>query len=63
MKPGDLVKDKHTDDLALILSFKELDFGEESDQYPVFVWLDTFEVDSCFVDRLELVSEGQYPCP
>ena len=53
MKPGDIVKDKNTDDLALILSFKELDFGEESDKYPVFVWLDTFEVDSCFVDRLE----------
>ena len=64
MKIGDLIKHKRLGGLALIVDIKEALHGgaaprKQIYQYPVFMWLDTNEIDSCADTFLEVVNESR----
>ncbi len=63
MKVGDLVRSvSRENDLALVIGFKEVYEGC-GNKYPVIMWLDNHEVDSCHKGNLDLlyevISEGR----
>ena len=56
---GDLVRSVSGGDaLALIIGFKQLYEGC-GNRYPIIMWLDSQEVDSCSHRRVEVVSESR----
>jgi hypothetical protein len=59
MKVGDLVRSVYRkNDLALVIGFKR--FGPmRGNEYPVIMWLDDQEIDSCHRTRVEVVSESR----
>ena len=57
MKVGDLVRRKDTDWLAIILAVKESGPEHSRYVYPEFMWLDTYEIETCSFTLLEPVSE------
>ena len=64
MKIGDLVRHKRGGDLALVLDIKEVLHGgparrKQIYQYPVFMWLNTCEIDSCADTFLEVINENR----
>jgi len=64
MKVGDLIKHKRLGGLALVVDIKEVLHGgvaprKQIYQYPVFIWLDTNEIDSCADTFLEVFSESR----
>lgn len=57
MKVGDLVRSvSRKNELALVVGFKEVYEGC-GNKYPIIMWLDTDEVDSCSNRRVEVISE------
>ena len=59
MKVGDLVRSvRGKNDLALVIDFKEVYRGC-GNEYPVIMWLDDQEIDSCHRTRVEVVSESR----
>ena len=61
MKIGDLVRHKRGGDLALVLDIKEVSHGgaaprKQIYRYPVFMWLNTSEIDSCADVFLEVIN-------
>ena len=63
MKVGDLVKHVRHSDLALVVEVNETinDDGRKTGlyHYPVFMWLDTGEIDSCASTFLEVIDESR----
>ena len=56
---GDLVRSVSGGDaLALIIGFKQLYEGC-GNKYPIIMWLDSHEFDSCSHRRVEVVSESR----
>ncbi len=59
MKVGDLVRSvNRQDDLALVVGFKEVYEGCRN-KYPIIMWLDNYEIDSCWHRSLEVISESR----
>ena len=59
MKVGELVRSvSRQDDLALVVGFKEVYEGCRN-KYPIIMWLDSHEFDSCSHRRVEVVSESR----
>ena len=59
MKVGDLVRRvSGKNDLALVIDFKEVYEGC-GNKYPVIMWLDDQEIDSCIHSRVEVISESR----
>ena len=59
MKVGDLVRSVSREkDLALVIGFKELYEGC-GNKYPIIMWLDNKEIDSCSHRRVEVVNEAR----
>ena len=59
LKLGDLVRSvsrKHH--FALVVGFKELYEGC-GNKYPIIMWLDTHQIESCSHRRVEVVNEGR----
>jgi hypothetical protein len=56
---GDLVRSvSRKNDLALVVGFKEVYEGC-GNKFPIIMWLDTHEVDSCSWRRIEVISESR----
>lgn len=56
MQVGDLVRSvSRKNDFALVLGFKDVYEGC-GNKYPIIMWLDTHELDSCRDRRLEVIS-------
>ena len=59
MKVGDLVRSVSREhDLALVVGFKEVYEGC-GDKYPIIMWLDNQQFDSCSHRRVEVVNEAR----
>lgn len=59
MKVGDLVRSvSRKNDLALVIDFKEVYEGC-GNKYPIIMWLDSQETDSCYHRRVEVISESR----
>ena len=59
LKLGDLVRSvSRKKDLALVVGFKEVYEGC-GNKYPIIMWLDTHQVDSCSHRRVEVISESR----
>ena len=59
MKVGDLVRSvSRENDLALVIGFKEVYEGC-GNKYPIIMWLDNQEVDSCSHRLIEVVGESR----
>ena len=57
MKVGDLVRSvRRENDLALVIGFKEV-YEDCGNKYPIIMWLDNQEVDSCHHRHLHLLYE------
>ena len=59
MKMGDIVRSvsrKH--DYALVIGFKEVYEGC-GNKYPIIMWLNNQEIDSCSHRRLQVISESR----
>ena len=67
MKVGDLIKHKRLGGLALIVNIKEsgpINGTPEGGlpgvyKFPVFMWLDTNEIDSCADTFMEVINESR----
>ena len=58
MKVGDLVRRvRGKNDLALVIDFKEVYEGC-GNEYPIIMWLNDQEIDSCNHRRVEVISES-----
>lgn len=59
MKIGDLVRSaKRKKDFALVVGFKEVYEGC-GNKYPIIMWLNDPELDSCYHNRLEVINESR----
>ena len=59
MKVGDLVRSVSRENhIALVIGFKELYEGC-GNKYPIIMWCDTHQVDSCSHRRVEVISESR----
>lgn len=58
MNIGDLVRSVNRDDLALVVGFKELYEGC-GNKYPIIMWCDTQQIDSCSHRRLVVINESR----
>jgi hypothetical protein len=59
MKVGDLVRSvSRKNDLALVMGFKEVYEGC-GNNYPIIMWLENNQIDSCNQSRVEVISESQ----
>ena len=57
MKVGDLVRSvRRENDIALVIGFKEV-YEDCGNKYPIIMWLDNQEVDSCHHSNLHLLYE------
>ena len=57
MKVGDLIRSvSRKNDFALVIGFKEVYEGCGK-KYPIIMWLDNYEVDSCHKGNLQLLYE------
>lgn len=57
MKVGDLVRSvRRENDIALVIGFKEV-YEDCGNKYPIVMWLDNQEVDSCYHRHLQLLYE------
>ena len=57
LKLGDLVRSVNRDDLALVVGFKEVYEGC-GNKYPIIMWLNSQEIDSCSHRRVRVINEG-----